>query len=197
MMTASVVLLLALALVLFALSVHASPQSCGAGFEVAAADDATASLPRRGSDGRRNIGDVLAEARARLRRLQPREALDAQRHRGALIVDTRSSDQRRRDGIIPGSLHVPLSVLQWRLDPDADPRYRNRHAADLGKFIVLVCEHGFSSSLAAASLQDIGFALATDVVGGFEAWAELGLPVVAWEMPPEQEPRIPGLRGPD
>lgn len=143
---------------------------------------------------RRTIADVLAEARAQLDRLEPEQALAAQRD-GALIVDTRSHDERRRWGVIPGSLHIPLSVLEWRVDPAADPAYRNAHVEALDQWLVLVCAHGYSSSLAAARLQEIGFAHATDLDGGFAAWKERGLPVV--EAPPLDESATPGMGGPD
>lgn len=80
--------------------------------------------------------------------------------------------------MIPGSLHIPLSVLEWRLDPDADAAFHHAHVRGLDQWLVLVCAHGFSSSLAAARLQDLGFVHATDVEGGFEAWLAAGLPVV-------------------
>lgn len=124
---------------------------------------------------RTTIGGLLNAARARLRRLEPVEARTALAG-GALLIDTRSADLRRETGVIPGSVHVPLSVLFWRLDPtseSADPKL-----ADPGRKVILVCAHGFSSSLAAATLLDLGYADATDVVGGFEAWAAAGLPVV-------------------
>jgi len=143
---------------------------------------------------RKTIADLLAEARSRLARLEPEEALEAQRA-GALLVDTRCHDERRREGVIPGSLHIPRSVLEWRLDPDADPDYRNPHVHGLDESIVLVCAHGYSTSLAAATLQDLGFPRATDVVGGFTAWKERGLPVIA--APPADVNSIPGTGGPD
>jgi rhodanese-related sulfurtransferase len=142
---------------------------------------------------RKTIDELLAEARSRLERLEPAAALTAQRA-GALLIDTRSTDQRAQTGVIPGSIHVPLSVLEWRLDPDGDPAFRNPHITGLDQWIVLVCAHGFSTSLAASRLQDIGFERATDVVGGFTAWSEAGLPVQA---PPTVEPDgAPGMGGP-
>ena len=143
---------------------------------------------------RRTIDDLLRDARARLARLEPEEALAAQRA-GALIVDTRSSVERARYGVIPGSLHIPRSVLEWRLDPDADPAFHNPHVRGLDQWLVLVCAHGFSTSLAAATLQELGFTRATDVVGGFAAWKDAGLPV---RPAPEADPdAVPGLGGPD
>ena len=127
---------------------------------------------------RKTIDDLLAESRSRLDRLTPEEALVAQSE-GALLVDTRSHEERRRSGIIPGSLHIPLSVLPWRLDPASDPEFRSPYVEGLDQHIVLVCAHGHSSSLAAAMLQDLGFARATDLDGGVAAWEEKGLPLRA------------------
>jgi rhodanese-related sulfurtransferase len=143
---------------------------------------------------RKTIDQLLAEARSRLERLEPADALAAQEH-GALLVDTRSSDERARTGVIPGSLHIPLSVLHWRLDPTTDDAHRSPHAPGLDEPFVLVCAHGYSSSLAAATLQELGFSRATDLVGGFAAWQEAGLPVNA---APAADPDIrPGMGGPD
>jgi rhodanese-related sulfurtransferase len=143
---------------------------------------------------RLTIDQLLHEARSRLERLGPEEALAAQRG-GALLIDTRSADERRREGVIPGSLHIPRSVLEWRVDPDADPAFRNPHVTSLDQHVVLVCAHGYSSSLAAATLQDLGFVRATDLDGGFEAWRAAGLPVrPASEAPPDTPP---GMGAPD
>lgn len=124
---------------------------------------------------RATIGGLLEAARARLERLEPSAALAAL-DGGALIIDTRCTELRREAGTIPGSVHIPLSVLFWRLDPSsesADPGL-----ADPDRRVVLICAHGYSSSLAAATLLDLGCARATDVIGGFEAWAAAGLPMV-------------------
>ena len=142
---------------------------------------------------RTTIADLLRQARTRLNRLPPEEALAAQRA-SALLVDTRSAAERERAGVIPGSLHVPLSVLPWRLDPDSDPSYRSPHVGGLDRQIVLVCAHGYSTSLAAAMLQDLGFTNATDLVGGFEAWREAGLPVV--DAPLADPNALPGMGEP-
>jgi rhodanese-related sulfurtransferase len=124
---------------------------------------------------RATIGGLLEAARARLERLEPSAALAAL-DEGAIIIDTRCAELRREAGTIPGSVHIPLSVLFWRLDSSsesADPGL-----ADPDRRVVLICAHGYSSSLAAATLLDLGYARATDVIGGFEAWAAAGLPVV-------------------
>jgi rhodanese-related sulfurtransferase len=142
---------------------------------------------------RATIDELLRTARGRLDRLEPKEA-DAAQRAGALIVDTRDSDTRRSDGVIPGSLHIPLSVLEWRLDPDADAAFHNTHVHGLDQQLVLVCAHGYSSSLAAARLQELGFARATDVVGGFAAWREEGLPVRAAA---DESGAVPGMGDPE
>ena len=141
---------------------------------------------------RKTIDDLLQEARSRLDRLEPQQARAAQQE-GALLVDTRSSDARRRDGVIPGSLHIPLSVLEWRLDPAADPAFHNPHIHGLRQQLVLMCAHGFSSSLAAARLQELGFSRATDLAGGFAAWRDAGLPV----LEAADADAIPGMGDPE
>jgi len=118
--------------------------------------------------------DLLAEARSTLRRLQPREA-EAARRRGALLVDTRPLEQRQRDGAIPGATVIDRNVLEWRLDPAGEHRIPELQGA--AQTVIVICNQGYSSSLAAAALQRIGLADATDVIGGFEAWREQGLPV--------------------
>ena len=123
---------------------------------------------------RRTVVDLLAAARARLARLEPAAAQEAIA-RGALAVDTRCTDSRRTTGVIPGSVHIPLSVLYWRLAPGSGRRHVR--LADRDRQVIVVCAHGYSSSLAAATLIDLGFARATDLAGGYEAWAAAGLPV--------------------
>jgi len=124
--------------------------------------------------GRQTIDGMLEAARSRIERLAPEAAYGAMSD-GALLVDTRCADDRRATGVIPGAVHVPLSVLFWRLDPSSG--YDDRALSDLARPVVLVCAHGYSSSLAAATLRDLGFVSVADVVGGFEAWSAAGLPV--------------------
>lgn len=123
---------------------------------------------------RRTIGQLLADARAGLIRLEPAAALIAQRN-GATLVDTRCGDDRRASGAIPGSVYVPLSVLFWRLDPTSG--HHNPSLADPARQVILLCADGYSSSIAAATLVGLGFTRATDVIGGFNAWVAAGLPV--------------------
>ena len=124
---------------------------------------------------RQTIGELLAAARDRIERLTPEAAARAA-SAGALLVDTRCGDDRRSAGTIPGSVHVPLSVLFWRLDPSSG--HDDPALSDLARPIVLICAHGYSSSLAAATLRYLWFASVADVIGGFEAWAAAGLPVL-------------------
>jgi len=127
---------------------------------------------------------MLAKARARITRYAPDEVTD-----DVLLVDLRSNDERGRDGIIPGSVHVPRSVLEWRCDQDSG----NANPVLAGRRLVLVCAHGESSSLAAASLVQLGLRDAGDLEGGFEAWCEAGLPVAAAPTPVG----MPGMGGPE
>jgi len=124
--------------------------------------------------GTRTIGELLQAAQQRLDRLQPCDALEESRH-GALIVDTRCQEARVETGVVPGSLHVPLSVLYWRVDPSSG--YADTRLSDPSRRIILFCADGYSSSLAAATLRDLGFDRATDIVGGFNGWLADGLPV--------------------
>ena len=123
---------------------------------------------------RRSIDEILAEARRGLRRITPAEAY-AVALDDAVLVDVRSEDERRRQGVlVPGALHHPLSVVHWRLDPDVPTR---NPKLPLDARVILLCREGYSSSLAVALLHAIGFAQATDVIGGVNAWRQAGLPV--------------------
>lgn len=122
----------------------------------------------------RTIADVLAAARARLDRVDPGRA--AQLHgQGAFLVDTRPQWQRDAEGSIPGALVIERNHLEWRLDPSSDARIPE--ATDHDVRWIVFCSAGYSSSLAAASLQDLGLRHATDLDGGFQAWKAAGLPV--------------------
>jgi rhodanese-related sulfurtransferase len=125
--------------------------------------------------GPKSIDQALEEARARLDRLTPQQASGAV-HDGALLVDTRYAAQRDRDGLIPGALVVERNELEWRLDPLC--AYRLPEAVRHDLQVIVVCNEGFASSLAAVSLQELGLHRATDLIGGFQAWAEAGLPVI-------------------
>jgi len=131
-------------------------------------------LPVAADPAPRSVDDLLERARARLQRLTPRQAFDEQ-GRGAVLVDTRTYEQRRDRGVIPGALVIDRTVFEWRLDPTSPSHVPevNDHQA----WVIVICRQGYSSSLAAASLQDLGLRRATDVIGGFDAWEAEGLPV--------------------
>ncbi|NKY39451.1 rhodanese-like domain-containing protein [Cellulomonas septica] len=122
---------------------------------------------------RRTIDDVLAEARARLHRLTPHEAWTAV-ERGALLVDIRPAAQRAAEGEVPDAVVIERNVLEWRLDPASAHRIPAATGYDVE--VVVLCSEGYTSSLAAASLADLGLHRATDVDGGFSAWRAAGLP---------------------
>jgi rhodanese-related sulfurtransferase len=117
----------------------------------------------------RTIDEVLAEARSRLRRVTPEEADAAVRERGAVVVDIRPEAQRRAHGELPFALVIERNVLEWRLDPSSDA---SLPIASHDLEVVVLCQEGYTSSLAAASLQDLGIHRATDVIGGFAAWRD-------------------------
>ena len=121
----------------------------------------------------RTIEEVLAAARSGLARLSPAEAAGAARN-GAVLVDIRPAGQRAAEGEIPSALVVERNVLEWRFDPACDARLP---IAGYDLQVIVVCSEGYTSSLAAAALQELGVHRATDMVGGFLAWAASGLPV--------------------
>lgn len=129
---------------------------------------------------RRNINDILAAAQARLTRVTPAQAAERVRD-GWILVDVRATDLRARDGWIPNSVHAPLNVLEWRVDPESGHQHPalGGHEARL----ILICDEGYSSSLAAVRLRELGYGNTTDVIGGFKAWAAAGLPVHAYSGP--------------
>ncbi len=120
--------------------------------------------------GRHSIEEILAAARARLDRVDATK-LAVERAGGALIVDIRPVEQRARDGVLPGAVVIDRNVLEWRLDP-ACPHHI-AHAMDYDLRIVVVCNEGYQSSLAAAQLRALGLHRATDLIGGFQAWLAL------------------------
>ncbi|MER7399521.1 rhodanese-like domain-containing protein [Streptomyces sp. NPDC000151] len=120
------------------------------------------------------IDDLLAQARAELDRVEPHEAAAVQRD-GGLLVDIRYAALRERDGTIPGALIVERNELEWRLDPTGDHRAPEATSRDLR--IVVICNEGYASSLAAVSLRRLGLHRATDLTGGFQSWRTAGLPV--------------------
>jgi rhodanese-related sulfurtransferase len=132
--------------------------------------------PRLRTEPSRSIDEILAAARDRLVRLDPLAAKAAMQA-GALLVDIRPAAQRKVEGGIPGALIVERNVLEWRFDPRSDARLAE--ATGYEQQVIIFCSAGYTSSLAAASLQDLGLRRATDLTGGFQAWAKAGLPTQA------------------
>jgi len=122
----------------------------------------------------RPIDEILGSARQRLHRLDPVQAHDAMRD-GALMVDIRPQAQQAAEGRVPGALHVERNVLEWRLDPGSPARLPQATGYEVR--LIIMCSQGYASSLAAASLQDLGLHNATDLAGGFIAWTHAGLSV--------------------
>jgi rhodanese-related sulfurtransferase len=143
--------------------------------------------------GRRTVDDLVAEARDAIESLTPEQAWEAALA-GARVIDIRSDSARARDGIVPGSFHIPRTVLEWRLDVSSP--WRNEHFSSLDDALVVICDHGYSSSLAAFALVQLGYRRVADVTGGFEAWRLAGMPVA---RPPEHvvANALPGSASPD
>ncbi len=109
---------------------------------------------------------------------------------GGVIVDIRSQDTREVHGVIPGSVHIPRTVLEWRVALDSP--WRNPHLGCLDQQLILICDHGYSSALAASNLVQLGFRRAGDVIGGFESWKNGALPIVPCR---HRLPEVDGLSG--
>jgi rhodanese-related sulfurtransferase len=138
----------------------------------------------------RTVDELLVEARSRIRRLGPEEAAEAHA-RGALLIDIRPTAQRRWEGEVPGAIVIERNVLEWRLDPVSAHCLAEVTGHD--QEVVIICSEGYTSSLVAATLVDMGFASAADLDGGFQAWAAAGLPV-RWSRPPRERRRRRGRR---
>jgi len=113
-----------------------------------------------------SVDELLAKARAGLDRVSPDE-LEREVEAGALLVDIRPVEQRERDGVLPRALVIDRNVFEWRLAPSSEWKIID---IDPDQRVIVVCNQGFQSSLAAATLQDLGLRRATDLVGGYEAW---------------------------
>lgn len=125
---------------------------------------------------RRTVDELLAQARARLDRVEPHQARDAIRS-GAVLIDIRSESQRAADGVVPDAIWIARNVLEWRCDPSCEAH--DDRIGDIEQHVIVMCDEGYQSSLAAATLQQLGFTRATDLAGGFQAWRAAGLPVDA------------------
>ena len=139
-----------------------------------------------------SLDELVERATGRIERLEP-PAAHAEQQAGAVLVDIRSDVSRVREGVVPGALHMPRTVFEWRLDPTS--QWRSPHAPGLEERVVVLCDHGFSSILAAATLVELGFSRAADVIGGFEAWGAAGLPGA--RARPRAPDVLPGMGPPD
>jgi rhodanese-related sulfurtransferase len=137
---------------------------------------------------------LVEEAAQRITRLAAPEAFSAAAA-GGVIIDIRSQDARELYGVIPGSLHIARTVLEWRVAVDSP--WRNRHLGGLDQQLILVCDHGYSSILAAGNLVELGFNRAGDVIGGFEAWAHERLPIGTWQSRLSAADALPGTGPPE
>jgi rhodanese-related sulfurtransferase len=122
----------------------------------------------------KSIDELLEEARTRLHRVTPAEAAAAAQSGEAVIVDIRADSQIAEDGGVPEARRIPRNVLEWRLDPACE--HRDPELASYDRRVILMCNEGYQSSLAAATLKDLGIESATDMIGGFQAWVDAGLP---------------------
>ena len=119
------------------------------------------------------VAEILAEAREGLERLSPEEAKAAM-DRGAALIDIRDEARIAKDGVIPGAVYVHRNVLEWRCEPGGEDSIPELARTD--RLLIIFCNAGYTSSLAAASLRRMGLN-ATDLVGGFERWRDEGLPI--------------------
>ncbi len=120
------------------------------------------------------VEEMLERARQGLDRVEPPEAA-AEVGQGALLIDVRSESQRERDGVVPEAVYFPRNVLEWRCDPASEARDPRVGGTD--RRVIVMCDAGYASSFAASTLRELGFERATDLVGGFQAWRDAGLPV--------------------
>jgi rhodanese-related sulfurtransferase len=128
----------------------------------------------------KSVDELVAEARAKLDRVDPIEAQAAVEAGEAVLVDIRTETQRAADGIVPSAIYVPRNVIEWRVDPTSG---HSDERLTSGKRVVVMCDAGWASSLVAAILQELGLEDATDLDGGFQAWRGAELPVEPVEPP--------------
>ncbi|MBG92531.1 MAG: sulfurtransferase [Chloroflexi bacterium] len=122
---------------------------------------------------RKSINEILDLTQKKISRLTPEEAHSAQK-KGALIIDTRDSADQLTEGIIPEAKLITRNTLEWRCDPEAE--LPDPLLSKLDKKIIIMCNDGYSSSLAVKSLMDIGRTDVSDIIGGYRAWKNYGLP---------------------
>jgi rhodanese-related sulfurtransferase len=141
-----------------------------------------------------SVDRLIEEAADRITRFEAPEAFRTGAG-DAVIIDIRSEDARELRGVIPGSLHIPRTVLEWRVAVDSP--WRNPHLGGLDQQVILICDQGYSSVLAASSLVELGFHRAADVIGGFEAWEANELPIAPYRRQPLSASGLVGTGPPD
>ena len=150
--------------------------------------------PFDGGAERGSLDRLVKEAAEQITRLDASQAFSASATDG-VIVDIRSQDARELHGVIPGSLHIPRTVLEWRIAIDSP--WRNRHLGGLDQQLILICDHGYSSILAASNLVQLGFYQAGDVIGGFDSWKHAGLPIAPCRRRLSTAGALPGTGPPE
>jgi rhodanese-related sulfurtransferase len=150
--------------------------------------------PSNGRGQQGALDRLVDQAVGQITRFEAPEAFSASAGHG-VIIDIRSQDARELNGVIPGSLHIRRTVLEWRIALDSP--WRNVHLGGLDQRLILICDHGYSSILAASNLVQLGFYRAGDVIGGFEAWRNEALPVVPCPRRLSVAGALPGLGPPE
>jgi rhodanese-related sulfurtransferase len=150
--------------------------------------------PSDGSGEHGPLDRLIKKAAEQITLFDAPEAFSASATDG-VIIDIRPQDARELHGVIPGSLHVPRTVLEWRIAIDSP--WRNLHLGGLDQQLILICDHGYSSILAASNLVQLGFDRAGDVIGGFEAWKHNGLPIAPCPHQSTTAGGLPGTGPPD
>ena len=150
--------------------------------------------PSDGRGERRSLERLVDEAAEQITRFSAPEAFSACAVDG-VIIDIRSPDARELYGVIPRSMHIPRTVLEWRIALDSP--WRNRHLGGRDQQLILICDHGYSSILAASNLVQLGFSRAGDVIGGFESWKDNGLPIAPCRQRLSTVGALPGTGPPE
>jgi rhodanese-related sulfurtransferase len=150
--------------------------------------------PSNGTGAHGSLERLVNAAAEQITRFSAPEAFSASAADG-LLIDIRSDDSRELHGVVPGSLHIPRTVLEWRVAVESP--WRNVYLGGLDQRLILICDHGYSSILAASNLVQLGFRRAGDVIGGFEAWKDKGLPVAPGRHRPATLGVMPGTGPPD
>ncbi len=151
------------------------------------------SHPFNEDDKQSPLESLVNRAAEQITRFSATEAFSACAADG-VIIDIRSQDTRERYGLIPGSLHIPRTVLEWRIALESP--WRNLHLGGFEQRLILICDHGYSSTLAASNLVQLGFYRAGDVIGGFDSWKNNGLPIAPCRHQISTASALPGTGPP-